>query len=126
MEKKLEDLLKLINETEEKQKRLVKSRDINSVDRFITDLQIKTGLVKIPTHVIFYHYRKKWYDKNKEKKVNKIVFFRTFNNQFRQSRTGKQRFYLLDPDSFDLDYETILKAENYDRSLKSGKKEKKR
>lgn len=120
----LEELLQVIDRVEEDKKRSVKSKHVNSVDRFISELNIRSGLDKIPTHIIFYHYRQKWYDNYKEKKVNKIVFFRAFNKKFVQSRTGKQRYYLLDSESFDLDRETILKAEHYDRKLASGKKEK--
>lgn len=120
----LEDLLSIVNEAEVKQKREVKSRDLNSVDRFIKDLDIKTGLDKVPTYVIYYAYRQNWYDKFKDKKSNKIVFFRAFNKKFTQYRTNKQRYYLLDSSSFDTSREGIMKAENYNRRLSSAKKEK--
>lgn len=122
-DKTLEELLSLVNEAEQKQERFVKNRDENSVNRFISDLNIKTGLERIPTFVIFYTYKKIWYNKVKDKKVNKIVFFRAFNKMFTQFRTNKQRYYLLDPSPFDLTREGILEAENFDKRLKSGKKE---
>jgi hypothetical protein len=124
-EKSLEELLQVIEQAEEKKERSVKNRHINSVDRFISDLGITSGLDKVPTHIIYYHYRRKWYDNNKDKKVTKIVFFRSFNKKFVQSRTGKQRYYLLNKEAFDLSREEVLKAEHFDRRLKSGKKEKK-
>lgn len=122
----LDELLSKIDEAEKKQQRSVKNRDSNSVDRFISDLEIKTGLERIPTFVIYYHYRRKWYDTNKDKKVNKIVFFRAFNKKFTQIRTGKQRYYLLNPSSFDLSRESILQAEHYEERLREKAKEKKR
>lgn len=122
----LEDLLSIVNDAELKQKREVKSRDLSSVDRFINSLDIKTGLDRVPTHVIYYHYRQKWYDTNKDKKSNKIVFFRAFNKKFTQHRTNKQRYYLLDATSFNLSREELINAENFDRKQASGKKEKKR
>lgn len=125
-EKSLSELLSIIEEAEVKKTKEVKSRDIGSVNRFISELNIKTGLDRIPTHVIFYHYKRKWSDPHKLKKVNKIVFFRSFNKLFTQTRTGKQRYYLLNSESFDLSRETLLEAEYFDQRLKSGKKEKKR
>lgn len=122
----LEDLLNIINEAEVKKQREVKNRDCNSVDRFINSLNIKVGLDKIPTHVIYYFYRRKWFDTNKDKKVNKIVFFRAFNKKFTQYRTNKQRYYLLNKDSFSLSKEDLIEADNFDRRQASGKKEKKK
>lgn len=121
----LEKLLEAIDNAEEKQQRSVKNLHKTSVNRFISDLNIKTGLERIPTYVIFYAYKKNWIDPIKKKKVNKIVFFRAFNKLFTQLRTNKQRYYLLDPTSFNLTREGILEAEQYDRGLKSGKKTKK-
>lgn len=125
-EPSLEELLSLVDEAETKQQRSVKNKDENSVNRFISDLNIKTGLERIPTFVIYYTYKKIWYNKMKDKKVNKIVFFRAFNKEFTQHRTNKQRYYLLDASSFDLTREGLLEAENFDKRLKSGKKEKKK
>jgi hypothetical protein len=122
----LDELLKLVDEAEQKQQRSVKNKDENSVNRFISDLEIKTGLERIPTFVIYYTYKKVWFNKVKDKKVNKIVFFRAFNKLFTQHRTNKQRYYLLDGDPFDLTREGLLEAENFDKRLKSGKKEKKK
>jgi hypothetical protein len=118
----LEDLLSIVNEAELKKSREVKNKDLNSVDRFVNDLDIKTGLDKVPTHVIYYHYRRKWVDKNKDRKCNKIVFFRSFNKKFTQHRNNKQRYYLLNKDSFDLSREVLIEAENFDRKQASGKK----
>lgn len=120
----LEELLARVEEAERQQKRNVANKDSNSIDRFIKDLDLKTGLEKIPTHVIYYTYIKKWYNKVKDKKANKIVFFRAFNKRFTQYRTNKQRYYLLDPTPFDLSREGLLESENFDRRQASGKKEK--
>jgi hypothetical protein len=122
----VEELLLVIEEAEEKKKRSVKNLDMNSVNRFISDLNIKTGLERIPTYVIFYTYTKKWVNKKKDKKANKVVFFRAFNKEFISTRSNKQRYYLLDPTSFDLTREGIIEAESFDRRLKSGKKEKRK
>lgn len=122
----LEKLLSIVNDVELKQKKEVKSKDLSSVCRFIKDLDIKTGLDRVPTHVIYYHYRQKWYDTFKDKKSNKIVFFRAFNKKFAQHRTNKQRYYLLDATSFDLSREELINAVNFDRKQASGKKEKQR
>jgi hypothetical protein len=123
-EPSLEELLSKIDEAEQKQQRSVKNVDENSVNRFISDLEIKTGLERIPTFVIYFAYKKIWFNKVKDKKVNKIVFFRAFNKLFTQFRSNKQRYYLLDPTPFDLSREGLLEAEHFDKRLKSGKKEK--
>lgn len=100
----------------------VASTDILSVDRFISDKNIETGLTKIPNYLIYYNYRLCWTDSHKKKKVNKIVFFRTFNKKFTAYRTGKQRYYLLDKKSFDLSRESILKAKNFQERENEEKK----
>lgn len=120
----LEELLARVEKAEREQVRKVANKDNNSVDRFILDMNVKTGLERIPTHVIYYTYKKKWYNKSKDKKSNKIVFFRAFNKKFTQHRTNRQRYYLLDSTPFDLTREGLLEAEHFDRRLASGKKEK--
>lgn len=121
----LDDLLKAIDNAEEKkekQQRSVKLKDQSSIRRFISDLNIKTGLDKVPTHVIYYTYRQKWKDTCKAKKSTKIVFFRRFKELFTQMRSNSQRYYLLDATPFDMTREGLLEAEHYDKGLKSGKK----
>lgn len=114
----LNRLLEVLDRAEKKKERLVKRQDKNSVERFISDLNLKTGLELVPTYVIFYTYKKKWKDTNKEKKLNKIVFFRAFNKHFTQIRTNKQRYYLLDSSSFDMTREGIIEAKQYNKGLK--------
>lgn len=121
-----EELLEFLKKAEEENKKgnikKVKSKDSSSVKRFIKDNNIETGLDKIPTYVIFYTYKRKWSDNiYKEKKVNKIVFFRAFNKLFTQIRTGKQRYYLLDKKSFDLTREGLLEAKYFEESYNAKK-----
>jgi hypothetical protein len=54
-------------------------------------------------------------------KVKKITFFRAFNKLFTQARTGKQRYYLLNGESFDLSREAVKRAEIYEQREKSRK-----
>ena len=76
------------------------------------------GLERVPTYVIFYTYRVKWQGIYRSHKANKIVFFRAFNKHFSQVRTGKQRYYLLDGEAFDLTREGLLEAKHYDEKTK--------
>lgn len=124
----LDDLYKLIEESENKAKKSVKKKHSNSVDRFVSDLNITTGLDKIPTFVIYYHYKKLWKETTTMPKVNKIVFFRAFNKLFTQYRTGKQRYYLLDQESFDISREGIIEAREYNKreNVRIKKKKEKR
>lgn len=118
-----EELLSFLESVEsDKKTKKVKPKDSSSVNRFIKDNNVETGLDKIPTYVIFYTYKKKWSDSiYKEKKVNKIVFFRAFNKLFTQIRTGKQRYYLLDKKSFDLTREGLLEAKYFEESYNAKK-----
>lgn len=121
------DFLEKVEKLEKKdipKVRSVKSKNLASVKRFVKDNDIETGLDKIPTYVVFYTYMKCWSDSiHKEKKVNKIVFFRAFNTMFTSTRTGKQRYYLLNKDSFDLSREGNLKAKQFEERY-NDKKEK--
>lgn len=134
-EKSVDELLKLVEEAEKKQEDSSKftSKDKPHVKRFIEDLDIKTGVERVSTSVIFHAYIMKWKGQSREKKLKKIEFFRQFKRYFNQTRTGKQRYYLLDPQSFDLTREGILEANHYNanydkqkRTKSANKKEKRR
>jgi hypothetical protein len=123
-----EEILDFLEKIEEDYKnkkiRKIKSKDSSSVKRFVKDKNINIGLDKIPTYVIFYTYSTQWTDSTyRQKKVNKIVFFRAFNKCFIQTRTGKQRYYLLNKESFDLSREGLLKAKKFEERYNE-KKEK--
>lgn len=116
MTQEIDELLKIIAEAEAKKEEARPKKGQVHVDRFVNDFKIKHGSVddKIPTYVIFYTYRVKWQGISRNHKLNKITFFRLFNKMFEQVRHGKQRFYRLDPNSFDLTREGLLEAKHYD------------
>lgn len=133
VEKSLDELLEFVEEAEKKQEDNSKfrSKDKPHVQRFIEDLKIQSGVERVSTSVIFHSYIMKWNGLSREKKLKKIEFFRQFSRNFNSTRTGKKRYYLLDPTSFDLTREGILEAEQYNtrynkkKRTESGRKKEK-
>lgn len=85
------------------------------LEEFIQSFDIKKGVDRIPNFVIFYTYRESFGGK-----LSKIEFFRQFNKRFKdcKARTGKQRVYKLDKDSFDLTREGLIRAEYFEKENK--------
>lgn len=112
----LEELLKSLSEAETKEDtKKFQQKDLYHMDRFIEEYDIKVGTTKVPTYIIFHAYRLIWKGvQSIEKKANKIKFFRSFAKRFPSSRIGKQRYYLLNEEAFDLTREGDLKAKHYD------------
>lgn len=115
----VDELLKIIAEAEAKKKEVRPKKGQVHVDRFVNDFKIRHGLEtdRIPTYVIFYTYRVKWQGIARNHKLNKITFFRLFNKMFTQRRTGRQRYYQLDPSSFDMSREGLLEAKHYEKKF---------
>lgn len=123
----LEELLKTLEEAESKEVEEKKPvhRALAHMDRFLSELDIKIGPDRVPSYVIFYHYKMIWEGIQSGKKANKIKFFRDFNRRdFVQARVGKERRYLLDGSSFDLSREGKLKAKHYDERYNKNIKKK--
>jgi hypothetical protein len=125
----IDELLKLLDEKIDKlEADKTASKPINeSTERFIKTCNIKNGVDRISNDIIYYTYQKKYVASMGEEKWSKVHFFRLFNKHFNQVRTGKQRYYLLDGDSFDLTREGRIEAESYNKEyhyqvgLKTGK-----
>lgn len=115
-DKELEELLKIASSTPSS-----KARKTTSVDTFISKFQIKSGTSKIPNHIIYYKYCM-WKKTNRE---SKNWFFRSFSSNFESGRGPNGRYYLLDPEPFDLSMEYHFKARAFLRKQRSAKKEKK-
>lgn len=124
--KTVDELLKLVEEAEKKQVDNSKftSKDKPHIQRFIEDLKIKTGVERVSTSVVFHSYIMKWSGLSREKKLKKIEFFKQFKRHFNPTRTGKQRYYLLDPQSFDLTREGKLEADHYNANYNKQKRTK--
>ena len=108
----LQELLGLIEVTDSE-----KSPDLfqeeSKISAFIREFKINSGVDRIPLHVIYYTYKEKFGGD-----LSKIAFFREFKKEFIQKRTGKQRVYLLDKESFDLSYEGLIEAEFHNKGSK--------
>jgi hypothetical protein len=108
----LDELLELMEEAGDSIESLVDSTE-RSVKKFIKEHNITPGQTKVPSYVIFYHYRRVW--RLQGNKVNKIVFFRNFNKLFDQYRTKSTRYYLLNEGIFDLSQEDLNEAKESDK-----------
>lgn len=116
MEKKLsiEELLaKVESKSKPTRKRLEKH---TNTLRYIREFNFEAGTMKVPTYVIFWHYRIKWEGPDRHQKANKTVFFRTFNQNFPSYRNGKQRYYLLKEGVIEVTPEIIKEAKLYDQT----------
>ena len=114
----LDELLKLLEEEVSEKEQNVEKFNQDSCERFIQKSCIVKGLTRVPNYVIYYHYKKKYKTKQSEELWSKHHFFRLFNPHFEQKRTGKQRVYMLDGNSFDLTREGLLEAKKYDEEYK--------
>ena len=115
----LEDLLKSLEEAEEKKEtKTPVHKDLSHMDRYIQDSDIRIGTDKIPNYIVYYHYICVWQGvQSRDKKANKIKFFRALNKRFEKARgrNGKYRYYLFNKEAFELSRERLLKAEHYDK-----------
>jgi hypothetical protein len=119
----LVDLLEYLKKIEEDEKSSSSSVSDNySLNKFINECNIEVGTDRIPNYLIYHNYRVLWEGQHRNNKANKIVFFRAFNKLFTQVRTGKQRYYLLNADSFDLGRENVERAKLYDKAEKERQK----
>lgn len=116
----LDELLKVLEEAQKSSSSTSSKRGVGQTKEyatakyFIRDFGVESGLDRVPNYVIYYTYRIVWDKQKASNKTNKINFFRTFNKQFKQVRTGRQRYYLLNGAKFDLTREGLLKAKHYD------------
>lgn len=123
MKLSIDELVKIAENAKSKNERVRGETTLHkSVDRFIKEFNVTSGITYVPNYVIFYTYRVRWQGMVADQKTNKIVFFRTFNKRFKQKRIGKQRRYLLDGSVFDLTREGLEEAKHYDRTQKAYKK----
>jgi len=109
----VEDLLKLLEESDESPASSISQVDDSKIDDFIGAYFITDGPCRIPNYVIYYTYKVS-YGGN----LSKIEFFRQLKKKFEQRRTGKQRVYMLDENSFDMSREGLIEAEFFAKGYK--------
>lgn len=73
-----------------------------TVVKFCKTFGITSGKYRIPSYLIYMVYRKYFTNVDNSAKIRPIGFFRDFNKLFKQVRSGKQRYYLINTD-FDLE-----------------------
>ena len=104
----VEDLLRLLDEEE-----LEKAPPVTyqtKIEEFLIEFSIDLGVDRIPNYIIYYTYKEKFGGE-----LSKVEFFRQFKKEFTQVRTGKQRCYLLDKDSFDMSREGLIEAKYFNK-----------
>ena len=104
---KVEELLSIIGNGSKTEPKPLKETEM---ERFIRTNNLEVGEDRIPTYVIWYTYKVKF---NGTK--SKIGFFREFKKHFEQKRTGQQRVYMLNSNSFDLTREGLIEAEFFNK-----------
>ena len=107
----IEELLQLLEESDENPASDVPEEAKTKIQDFIWEYKIRSGIDRIPNHVIYYTYKVKF-----KGSLSKIEFFRQLTKSgFMKARTGKQRVYLLDGASFDLSREGLIEAEFFNK-----------
>ena len=106
----VQELLDLLDVTEPEKAPDHLLEDPSPISKFIREFKVHSGVDRIPTHVLYYTYKEKF-----RGELSKIEFFRHFKKEFTQRRTGKQRVYLLDAESFDMTREGIIEAEYHNK-----------
>jgi|TARA_R110000851_G_scaffold31743_1_gene85531 hypothetical protein len=102
----IDQLLKIIGEDSKESKPIFYSK----LGEFISEFNIEKGFDRVPNYVLWYTYKAVF-----KGTMSKIAFFRAFKPDFEQRRTGKQRVYMLNKNSFDLTHEGVTRAEFFNK-----------
>ena len=86
--------------------------DKSNTAEYIREQGITDGNFLVPNYVIYYNYRKDW--RPQGKKLSKIGFLRKFSVVFESHRKTNVRYYLLEPDPFDLTEQGLARAKDFD------------
>jgi hypothetical protein len=125
-DKKLEELLKIAEESQEdltSEPIVLESKMDSKILKFVQVHNIKHGNIRVPTYRIYYEYAKWIRGWSTLYKVGKNEFFRHFNKMFLQTRTGRQRYYLLN-DCLDMSPETMERAKRHGKKWQNTTKTK--
>jgi len=94
--------------------------DNPTIMAFIRKYTIQPGEKRIPSYKIYHEYFVVWSGRRKIEKLGRSAFFRVFSKYFKQVRTGRQRYYLLN-DCFDMMDKKLLElAFKHRKQLKRG------
>jgi len=69
-----------------------------TVIKFCQSYSLKSGEIRVPSWLIYMVYRSRFTRVGNAFKVKPVAFFRTFKKLFTQTRSGNQRYYLLNTD----------------------------
>jgi hypothetical protein len=116
----IEDLIALAQGADEE----VIMDKLSEAGKFIFEMKIKHGDVRIPAFVI-YHTYKNWKGWD-QKRQSKPFFFKDFKKYFEPLRTTDGMVYLLNPKPFDLSEDNywLIRAEIRNEKTKKSKNSK--
>jgi hypothetical protein len=112
----IDELTKLLTEETSLKKERAKlpkkeSHNTKQVEKYIKESFISIGDNKVPAYIIYHHYYQ--YCKHfRVQPCGKEDFFRIFKKHFKQSRSRKERRYLIN-DAIIVNEETIEKAKKF-------------
>lgn len=85
--------------------------------RFIEDLQVTEGEIKVPNYIIYYTYRKLWSGVKETRKISRIHFFKLLHFYFKKKwKERSVRGFYFKEGSFDLSLDNKVRARAFDRS----------
>lgn len=93
--------------------------------RFVEEFGIKEGDTRIPTFIIYKTYKDSLTPARRRNIQHKTMFMRDFAKLFKPKRTTNYRYYLLDPEPFDLSDEYYWETRKDVRRERDGWKKKK-
>lgn len=106
----IEQLLGIASQEGEAISNLMEDR--TNVKKFIREYGVKEGACLVPNYKVYYDYCKNWNPQGN--KLSKIGFLRKFSIVFNSKRTKSTRYYLLNPEVFNIEKEFIDEARKYD------------
>ena len=91
---------------------------------YINHYNLKTGLDKVPTYLLYYAYKSLIAQHEEELPLSNPCFFKELKTHFKAIRWGKQRYYLLDKQSIiNIDDNLEFKAKLWNKKRKVIKQE---
>lgn len=121
----IKTLLKLVSSNDNiKREKKVNAQDVLTISKFIDEMEMTEGDIKVPNSVIYYNYKYLWKRVPDDIKVNRIVFFRNLNKLFKSGRIGAYRYYFLNESKMDISKAARQEAKIYEREVTKKAKKK--
>jgi hypothetical protein len=93
------DLQQLKERIERNKQKSLEATDGGFFSLYLSHYNLKKGLDKVPTHLLYYSYFTFIAHHKEELPLSKGCFFKELKKHFKAVRWGKQRYYLIDKSS---------------------------